>query len=120
VSEQNPTQKGKSPISVTRKKGGEGEGQAMEIPVVHPICPYCGRLLPGMNILSMELPTPRGGMVWLLPSCPFGAKNEEGLAVDGTGAVIDGNPACGKILGAQWTGQYTPPKVAAPGTAGWI
>jgi hypothetical protein len=70
------------------------------------LCPHCGRQLPGMNILTMELPTPQGGMVWLLPSCPFVA-GENGKAADG------GEP-CGKIIGCQFTG-YTQPKIARPG-----
>jgi hypothetical protein len=89
MSEQNPTAKGP------------------ELIVVAPICPHCGRKLPGMNILSMELPTPRGGMLWLLPSCPFVA--------DENGKAADGGEPCGRIITAQWTGQYTPPKIALPG-----
>ena len=96
MSEQNPTQKGKTPGDVPI--------------VVEARCPHCGRALPGMNILTMELPTPQGGMVWLLPSCPFVAV-EDGKAVDG------GEP-CGRIIAAQWTGQYTPPQIAKPG--GWV
>lgn len=97
--EQNPTQKAKpAPPPET--------ADMEEIPVFRPICPHCGRALPGMNILTMELPTPQGGMVWLLPSCPFMA-GENGKAADG------GEP-CGKIITAQFTG-YTSPKIARPG-----
>jgi len=99
MSEQNPTQKGK-PSAPAETAGME------EIPVFRPICPHCGRGLPGMNILTMELPTPQGGMVWLLPSCPFIA-GENGKAADG------GEP-CGKIIAAQFTG-YSAPKIARPG-----
>jgi len=101
VSEQNPTAKGK-PADV--------EKITQEVAQLQPRCPHCGRALPGMNILTMELPTPQGGMVWLLPSCPFFA-GEDGKAADG------GEP-CGKIISAQFTG-YTQPKIAKPGGA-WL
>jgi hypothetical protein len=121
VSEQNPTQKGKPPISITQRKIGEGEGESpvttgakeevTEIPVIQARCPHCGRVLPGMNILTMELPTPQGGMVWLLPSCPF-LEDKDGKAVDG------GEP-CGRVIGLSFAG-YRAPQIATPGRApGW-
>src|SRR5689334_23002483 len=97
--EQNPTQKAPADPAKEMQKMAE----------LKPRCPHCGRDLPGMNILSMEMPTPQGGMQWLLPSCPFFAQ-EDGKAADG------GEP-CGKIISAQFTG-YTQPKIARPG-GGW-
>lgn len=96
MSDQNPTQKGPT--------------DPIEIPVPAARCPHCGRVIPGMNVLSMELPTAQGGMMWLLPSCPFIA-NEDGKAVDG------GEP-CGKIIGTVFAG-YSKPQIARPGAAGW-
>lgn len=101
MSEQNRTQKGKPPVS---------EPGMTEIPQISPRCPHCGRALPGMNILTMELPTPQGGMTWLLPSCPFIA-GEDGKAADG------GEP-CGRVIGTQFVG-YSAPKIARPGAGGW-
>ena len=99
MSEQNPTQKGKTPA----------EAAVQQMMEVKPRCPHCGRALPGMNILSMELPTPKGGMQWLLPSCPF-VPGEDGKAADG------GEP-CGKIIAAQFIG-YSAPTIAKPGWVG--
>ena len=94
---QNPTEKAPG------RPDELGEAHAIEI---KPRCPYCGRELPGLNILSMELPTPQGGMVWLLPSCPFVA--------DENGKTVDGREPCGKIIGAQHVG-YSAPRIATPG-----
>lgn len=99
MSEQNPTQKAPAPP----------EGMA-ELPVPQAICPHCARPIPGMNVLSMELPTPQGGMIWLLPSCPFVA--------DKDGKAVDGGEPCGKIIGTAFAG-YSKPQIARPGSAGW-
>ena len=104
--EQNPTQKAKP-----------APGRELEELSVAPICPHCSRVLPGLTILSMELPTERGGMIWFLPSCPFIAqgRDEQGALV-----AVDGGPPCGKVITAQWSGQYTAKKIATPGAAGWM
>jgi len=110
VTEQNPTQKGKPPISITERKVGDGEGDTVEIPVVTPICPHCARPLPGFNICEVILPTPQGGMTWLTPCCPF-------MDV-GEGLAKDGKPACGKVLATQFVG-YKAPQIATPGRT-WL
>lgn len=79
--------------------------EMQEILEVKPLCPHCGRALPGMNILSMELQTPQGGMQWLLPSCPFVAGKE--------GKAVDGGDPCGKVIGTQFVG-YKAPTIAKP------
>jgi hypothetical protein len=99
MSEQNPTQKA-PPLP---------EG-VKELPVPQAICPHCGRVLPGMNVLTMELPTPQGGMIWMLPSCPFIA--------DSDGNVPGGGEPCGKIIGCHFAG-YSKPQIARPGAGGW-
>jgi hypothetical protein len=111
VSEQNPTQKGKPPISITERKIGEGEGETIEIPVVVPICPHCARPLPGLNICEIILPTPQGGMVWMTACCPF-MEIKDGLAKDE-------KPACGKVISSQFVG-YRAPAIAQPGAGAWI
>jgi len=98
MSEQNPTQKGQAPAD------------AIEIPVPEARCPHCGRVIPGMNILTMELPTEKGPMIWMLPSCPF-------LEVK-DGKAIDGGEPCGKIIGTVFAG-YGAPQIARPGAGGW-
>jgi hypothetical protein len=98
MSEQNPTQKAPPAPEI------------IELPVPHAICPHCGRVLPGMNVLTMELPTPKGGMIWMLPSCPFIA--------DPDGNVPGGGEPCGKIIGTHFVG-YNTPQIARPGAAGW-
>lgn len=98
MNEQNPTQK--PPVAEKERPS--------EIPILAPRCPHCGRSLPGMNILSMELPTPQGGMQWLLPSCPFFVQED--------GKASDGGEPCGKVISAQFIG-YSKPTIAAP--HGW-
>lgn len=106
MSEQNPTEKGKTPSPEVL-----AELQALAAQM-QARCPHCGRVLPGLNVLTMDLPTPQGAMQWLLPCCPFvGLESMDGKAVDG------GEP-CGKALAAQFTG-YKAPQIARPGGAGW-
>ena len=95
MSDQNPTEKGKA----------ADMSQPHEI-VLQALCPHCGRPLPGMNILTMDLPTPEGALRFLLPSCPWIA-GEEGKAQDG------GEP-CGKIIGCSYQGKVAP-TIARPG-----
>jgi hypothetical protein len=111
MSEQNPTQKGKPPISITERKVGQGEGEAAEPVVVIPICPHCARPLPGMNICEIILPTPQGGMTWLTACCPF--------MDEGEGLSKDGLAACGKVISSQFVG-YKKPQIATPGAPGWV
>ena len=103
MSEQNPTEKGKA----------TDLSKPHEIPVLQALCPHCGRALPGMNILTMELPSPHGTMQLLLPSCPFIADPEK------DGKAADGGEPCGRIIGCQFTG-YGRPQIASPGAGAWI